>query len=186
MHRQSPRCKKCAMRDPVVRSRISASRRGQLSYPRTRKHREKMSLLLSGVPKPYLRGRKRAAWEIDAIKKAWTPEKREAARIRGLAFASDPEWRRRIGESVSGEKNGTWEHGRSQIPYSPGWGRVNRKMIRLRTNGCCERCGERKPLDTHHKDGSKSNHAEDNLQGLCRRCHKAAHSELRKMRKSLQ
>ncbi len=185
MHRQSPRCKTCAMADPKVRQRISKAQIGRPSYIRTEAHRRRMSEKLQGEPKPNLLGKRRPEVAVK-IQQWWTPERREAARKRGLALAADPAWRQKIGEAVSGSRNPMWEDGRAQIPYAPGWGRVNRRLIRARQKGLCGKCGERKPLDTHHKDGSKSNHATDNLVGLCRRCHKLAHAELRKKRMNLR
>jgi hypothetical protein len=148
------------------------------SYERTPEHRQKMSEVLAGR-QPRGTGWRHSPKTRRKIASAWTPEKREAARIRGLRMASDPGWRRRIGEAVSGEKNPSWENGRAQIPYAPGWGRVNRRQVREEAGHRCEDCGGPGPLDTHHIDGTKSNHARNNLRALCRKCHKRAHAALR-------
>ena len=148
------------------------------TYQRTPEHRQKMGVLKAGTsPRGY--GWHHSEKTKEKMRSLWTPQKKKDALLRGLAMASNSAWRKKIGESVSGSKNPMWENGRSEIPYAPGWGRRHRKGV-----GPCERCGELKPLDTHHKDGSKSNHEEDNLAGLCRKCHKKAHAELRQMRKS--
>jgi hypothetical protein len=151
---------------------------GLKSYIRTPEIREKERLSHLGRKHNYAAGGSLPG-VAEKIRQSWTPEMRQAARERGIANAADPEWRKKIGESVSGEKSGTWEDGRAQIPYSPGWGHVNRRIVWEEQDGRCQMCGELKPLDTHHKDGSKSNHARDNLVGLCRKCHKYAHKKLR-------
>jgi HNH endonuclease len=148
------------------------------TYERTAEHRVKMSSVLQGKPHSWRSASTRPE-VADKIRQTWTPEKREAARLRGLAMAADPDWRRRIGEAVSGARNPNWEDGRSQIPYAPGWGRVNRRAIREQAGHRCQRCGQQKPLDTHHKDGGKSDHSHENLEALCRKCHKAAHAALK-------
>src|SRR5712691_405151 len=50
-----------------------------MSYQRTEEHREKMSVLLSGKPKPWLKGRKRPD-HAAKMRALWTPERREAKR----------------------------------------------------------------------------------------------------------
>ena len=110
----------------------------------------------------------------EKIRQAWSPEMREAARQRGLRNAKDPKWREKCG--LPGEKNPMWENGRSQIPYSRGWARKVRQLAWERANHSCEMCGG-KPRDTHHKDFGKDNHNLDNLQVLCRKCHKRLHAD---------
>src|SRR5690349_1911204 len=110
------------------------------TYERTDDHRALMSRRLTGTPHSWRSASTRP--EVAArIAAAWTPEMRAAAKERGDRMALDPEWRRRIGESVSGEKNPHWQGGRSQIPYAPGWGRVNRRLVWARAGHRCERCG---------------------------------------------
>jgi 5-methylcytosine-specific restriction endonuclease McrA len=111
----------------------------------------------------------------DKIRQWWTPERREAARQRGERFAVDPEWRQRCGSP--GEANPMWEDGRTQIPYARGWARKVKQLAWQRANYHCEICGSDKPHDTHHKDFRKDNHSLDNLQVLCRKCHKRLHVE---------
>jgi hypothetical protein len=127
-----------------------------MPYERTPEHRAIMSARLKGQPKPALRGRKRPA-VAKKIAAAWTPEMREAARQRGLRAAENRDWLLKIAESVSGALN---------------------PNIRARAAGTCERCGGRPdyPLDLHHKDFQKTNHAPNNLAVLCRSCHKLLHA----------
>lgn len=102
---------------------------------------------------------------------------REAARQRGLLAAENREWLVKIAESVSGEANPNFQGKDSSTPYAPGWGRTYRERIRARAAGICERCGSRPnyPLDLHHRDFGKSDHAPENLLVLCRSCHKLLH-----------
>jgi hypothetical protein len=136
-----------------------------------------MSARLKGQPKPALRGRKRPA-VAKKIAAAWTPEMREAARQRGLRAAENRDWLLKIAESVSGALNPNFQDKNNAQPYAPGWGRGYRERIRARAAGTCERCGGRPdyPLDLHHKDFQKTNHAPNNLAVLCRSCHKLLHA----------
>lgn len=168
-----------------LRGRDSAyCRRCGQTYERTAEHRALMSEILTGRRHSWRSGSTKPD-VAEKIRSAWTPVMRLAACRRGRRNAADPEWRRKIGEAVSGERSGTWEGGRAQIPYAPGWGRVNRRLVRQRAKFRCERCRKKKPLDTHHKDGSKDNHTLSNLEALCRKCHKVAHAELRRARRTL-
>jgi len=110
------------------------------------------------------------------------PELREAARRRGLAQAADPEWRKRCGSP--GAKNPNWQDGRSTLPYARGWTRKAKALAWERAKGLCEHCGQ-PGRDTHHKDFQKDNHDLENLQVLCRRCHKKLHAEHHRRNKCL-
>lgn len=120
----------------------------------------------------------------DKIRKAWTEEKKAAARERGIAFSLDPNWRHKIALSVSGEKNPMWENGRAVLPYGPGFGNKVKQLAWQRANYKCEICGSDKPRDTHHKDFGKTDHSLENLQVLCRKCHKRLHAEHRRKTKT--
>jgi len=148
-----------------------------VSYERTPEHRAKMSATLKGQPKLALRGRKRPE-VAKKIAAAWTPAMREAARLRGLLAAENRDWLLKIAESVSGSRNPNFQDKDKAQPYAPGWGRGYRERIRARAVGICERCGTRPeyPLDLHHKDFQKVNHAPENLAVLCRSCHKLLHA----------
>ena len=65
--------------------------------------------------------------------------------------------------------------------YSEQWDRISREF-RKGKNFICEECGESfEPhlMDTHHKDGDKRNNAEDNLECLCKPCHRKRHPHYR-------
>ena len=66
------------------------------------------------------------------------------------------------------------EDGRAVLPYARGWSRKAKALAWERAGNRCEMCGL-PPRDTHHKDFEKSNHDLENLQVLCRKCHKALH-----------
>ncbi len=172
MHRQSKLCIVCARKDPEWKAKVSAGKTGKPS-PKSPETRRKMSAAAKGKKKSYPTGGSLPG-VADKIRQAWTPEMRESARIRGLERAQDPEWRLRCG--MPGEKNPMWEDGRSQIPYSPGWARKVKETAWQRAEHRCEICGG-VPRDTHHMDFQKNNHALDNLQVLCRKCHKRLHAD---------
>lgn len=112
----------------------------------------------------------------EKIRQSWSPEKREAARQRGLLMAADRAWRDMIARSVTGSLNPRYQAKDQATPYAPGWGRLHKRLIRERAGYRCERCGqEAKRLHIHHKDWSKDNHHPENLQALCVRCHFAVH-----------
>jgi hypothetical protein len=136
-----------------------------------------MSRRQQGVPKPKLQGRKRPEHGAKA-RAAWTSEMREEARIRGLAQAENRDWLMQIAESLAGENNPNYQGKNRTTGYAPGWGRGYRQKIRARAEGTCERCDARPdyPLDLHHRDFTKTNHAPENLMALCRSCHKLLHA----------
>lgn len=156
MHPTASQCRKC-----------------KPTYDRSDAHRRLMSCRTVGRPKKYLTGGSLPG-VADRIRQAWTDEKREAARLRGLCYASDPDWRLRCG--LPGEQNPMWEDGRAQIPYARGWSRKVKALAWERAGYRCEICQSDTPRDTHHKDFRKDNHSLDNLQVLCRKCHKALHT----------
>jgi hypothetical protein len=151
-----------------------------MSYERTPEHRAKMSAALKGKPHSYRSASTRP--EVAAkIAAAWTPEKREEARQRGLRLATDRAWRDLIAQSVTGALNPNYQGKDQATPYAPGWGRLHKRLIRERAGNRCESCGAAPPptLDIHHKDRTKTNHHPDNLIAVCRRCHKAVHPNRR-------
>lgn len=133
-----------------------------------------MSIRTTGIPKAGPTGGSLPGVAAK-IQAAWSQEKREAARARGLRMAQDREWRLRCG--LPGEKNPMWEDGRAVIPYARGWSRKVKALAWERAGYRCEICQGDKPVDTHHKDFRKDNHALENLQVLCRKCHKRLHVE---------
>ena len=108
---------------------------------------------------------------------------REAARLRGLENAQRQEWRLRCG--LPGSLNPMWEDGRTAIPYARGWSRKVKAIVWQQANHRCEICQCDTPCDTHHKDFRKDNHALENLQVLCRKCHKRLHAESLRLKKTL-
>lgn len=177
MHRQSPMCRACSRSDPKYRAKISAVRTGKPSYQRTHEQRLAMSIRTTGI---------RHSWKsastqpevADRIRQAWTPDRREAARQRGLQMAQDREWRLRCGRP--GELSPTWEDGRAVLPYARGWTKRWKEQAWERAGYRCEICQSDKPRDTHHIDFRKDNHHLSNLQVLCRLCHKRLHAENRR------
>ena len=153
------------------------------TYERTPEHNLMMSQITTGLKRPGFVPASKRPEIAQKILAYWTPERREAARQRGLEFAKDPDMRLRYGQP--GEKNPMWEDGRSQIPYAPGWARKVKSLAWERAGSLCEICGEA-PCDTHHIDFSKDNHSLDNLQVLCRKCHKHLHAVHLRNSKSLQ
>src|ERR1700733_6039523 len=153
-------------------------------YERTPERNLAMSVRTTGIPKVGPTGGSLPG-VAEKIRKSWTPEKREAARIRGEALAADREWRLRCGRP--GELSPTGEDGRTAIPYARGCTRNWKQAAWKRAKGRCELCQCDKPRDTHHIDFGKDNHALDNLQVLCRPCHKRLHAEhLRKGKAALR
>ena len=134
-----------------------------------------MSEATKGKQKPWLKGKKRP--EVGKkIADSWTPEMKQSARIRGLINAENTEWLLKIAESVSGKNNPNYQGKGKESPYSAGWGKKYRKKLRERKGGKCSMCLEQeKLLDLHHIDFSKTNHHPDNIQLLCRKCHKKVH-----------
>jgi hypothetical protein len=133
-----------------------------------------MSEATKGKPKAYPTGGSLPGVAAK-IQSAWTPEMREAARLRGLQFSLDPEWRMKIALSVSGANNPNWEDGRAVLPYAPGFAAKVRQLVRERDGDRCVECGSTTHLCVHHRDFEKWNHSLDNLETLCRRCHTRKH-----------
>lgn len=149
------------------------------TYQRTPEHRQRMIEATKGKPRPWNRV-PRAPDVVQKLRDSWTPERREAARQRGLRFAQDPEWRLKIALSVAGPANPRWEDGRAVLPYSPGFSSVARRLVHERDAGRCQECGSTDHLCVHHRDFEKTNHDLENLILLCRRCHTRAHREHQK------
>ena len=166
--------KQCPTCPNLMHPTASQCRKCKPSYERTPEHRSLMTSRTVGKPKAYPSASNRP--EIaQKIAQAWTPEMREAARLRGLEFAKNQEWRLRCG--LPGEMNPMWEDGRTAIPYARGWSRKVKALAWERANGRCEICRSDKPRDTHHIDFGKDNHSLENLQVLCRKCHKRLHAD---------
>ena len=157
MHPTATQCRKC-----------------KPSYQRSPEHNVQMSIRTTGIPKAGPTGGSLPG-VAEKIRQSWTPDRREAARLRGLALAANQEWRLRCGQP--GASNPMWEDGRATIPYARGWTQTAKQQAWERAGHRCEICQCDKPCDTHHKDFRKDNHALSNLQVLCRKCHKGLHAE---------
>jgi hypothetical protein len=142
-------------------------------YERTPEIRAKLSAANKG--KHNNTGWKHAPETREKIAGAWTDEKREAARQRGLGYAADREWRLRIANALSGENNPRWQGGIANRKYAPGFDKTLKRAIRERDNFTCQLCATTEDelgyaLSIHHADYDKSNHDELNLFSTCKRC----------------
>lgn len=150
MHRQSPRCRECAKKDPLWRQRMSEARKGQPSYERTAAHKRAMSLAQKGKPKLALRGRKRPK-HSRLMKQYWTAERREAKRQEMMK--------------------------RNPLARYHGLSCKAAKRL-VQAVGHCENCGHdgsEHRLSVHHKDRNKRNQDLTNLIVLCWKCHTEEH-----------
>lgn len=170
----SPRvpCPKCGRLKNAKAALCGACGKGR--YERSPEQRQHLAEVMTGRERPYARGvpRPEVAKKIAA---AWTPDKREAARERGLAFAADAEWRASVGQA--GETNPNHQ-GKDRSDYGAGFSRGMKKRLIAKRGGACELCGAKPPtwIDVHHKDFRKVDHSEGNLLVVCRSCHKRLHA----------
>ena len=144
-------------------------------YERTPERNQAMSTRTTGILRPGFVPPSKSDYVSEKIRSWWTPERREARRLKMQEFALDPVWRLKCGQP--GAMNPMWEDGRTVIPYARGWSRKVKAIAWERANHHCEICQSDKPCDTHHKDFRKDNHDLENLQVLCRKCHKRLHAE---------
>jgi hypothetical protein len=123
-----------------------------MSYGRTPDHRTKMSEKLRGIPKPWLRGRKRPD-HAAMMREYWTPERREAKR-----------------QEMLKRNPAAIYHGLSAKAAA----RIVRRI------GHCERCGgngQKSRLEIHHKNRNKHDQSFENLEVLCHHCHMQEHAK---------
>ena len=117
-------------------------------YERTPEHRQRLSDVLAGQPKPHLLGRKRPE-HSRTMTEWWTPERRAEA----SAYRSKP----------------------TSIYFGLSH-RKARALVQ--SVGRCQRCdhdGSESRLTVHHRDRDKRNQAPENLEVLCFRCHMQEH-----------
>ena len=74
-----------------------------------------------------------------------------------------------------GEKNPSWQNGKSFLPYSPEFNKEKKQQVLERDNYTCQ-CPEclienPKKLHIHHIDYDKKNNNPENLITLCNSCH---------------
>ncbi len=140
-----------------------------------------MSQRQKGIAKPSLRGRKRPAHSA-MMKEHWTnPDRVKIAREHGARLSADKEWRLRIAEQLTGDKNPRWLGGMSATRYAPGFSKALKLEIRQRDNFRCQLCGARESelgyrLTIHHSDYDKANHDPDNLFSTCKPCNSRVNS----------
>ena len=57
-------------------------------------------------------------------------------------------------------------------PPRRGWTEDEKRQVRHRQDGRCNKCGDTPPRwDYHHRDGNSSNNSMSNCEGLCPNCH---------------
>ena len=131
--------------------RSSHCRKCKPTYERTPAHKERMSAVLTGKPKPYLRGRPRPD-HAETMREWWTSQRRE----------------KRAAEMLSRNPNARY-HGLS----------ANAAARIVRAAGKCARCnhdGSVSRLGVHHRNRDKRDQSPENLEVLCHRCHMAEHA----------
>lgn len=126
--------------------------------------------------------------KLSEAKKGWVPppitearrqKLKEARRGKtpALGMRHSEETRRKMSESRKGANNGRWIDGRKKKPYPPEWTKRLRDAIRSSQDYRCAICGQqnRRDLHVHHIDWDKMNCAQNNLVGVCYRCHGMVH-----------
>lgn len=145
-------------------------------YERSPEQRRHLSEHFKGRDVPWRQGVPHSLETRAKIAAAWTDERREAARQRGLLMAENREWLLVIGEALAGQANPNFQGKGQGSDYGVGFGRGYKERIKARAAGVCELCGATgKRLDLHHRDFGKTDHSPDNLLVICRSCHKKEH-----------
>lgn len=129
-------------------ARSEQCRKCKPSYERTVAHNQKLSALLTGRPKPWLKGRKRPD-HAETMREWWTAERKAKMRQRQL-------------------KPSARYHGLSS----------RQAAAIVRSVGKCERCshdGSKSRLGVHHRNRDKHDQRRENLEVVCHRCHMREH-----------
>jgi ABC-type multidrug transport system ATPase subunit len=85
------------------------------------------------------------------------------------------ETKKKISDSLKGEKNHGWKGGISKLPYGFEFNDELKHVIRDRDGNICQRCGKtpeqnKKTLAVHHIDHDKMNNDPRNLVTVCNVC----------------
>lgn len=85
------------------------------------------------------------------------------------------ESRKIMSEKLRREKHPNWRGGTGNLPYSVGFTRKFKRLIRERDNFTCQRCGITqteygRTLQVHHLDHNKDNNDPSNLATACGKC----------------
>ncbi len=81
----------------------------------------------------------------------------------------------KISAANSGANNVAWRGGVSTLPYGPEFTRAFKRIIRIRDQYTCQRCGivqaeHKRTLQIHHIDFDKNNNDPSNLVTACNKC----------------
>ncbi|MDD5022289.1 MAG: HNH endonuclease signature motif containing protein [Endomicrobiaceae bacterium] len=161
VERKVARCKDCAKE--AIKHRQT--------YVRTDEHKALMSSRLSGKTHNYAPASKNPE-VAKKISESWTKEKRELQSNMVIERNKSIEQRLKYGSVAS--NNPMWIDGRATNVYARGWTKRLKQEVFERTSHLCDICGAN-AMDIHHKDFKKDNNSLDNLQPLCRSCHKRIH-----------
>lgn len=82
-----------------------------------------------------------------------------------------------------GPNNPRWNGGVSAYPNHSEFKRMRLEKLQ-QVEGKCEECGQ-EATEVHHLDGSKDNHALENLKALCHKCHLGIYHKDRKYKPTL-
>ncbi len=176
-----------------VKDKIRLGRTGKKHSFETR---EKISKALSGRKQSVetvakrIANRKKAVmkpgWVSPLLGKKLSNEHKinmRIAREKFLRFVGQPkhsvETRKKISESLKGEKSPNWKGGLSKILYPMEFNRSLKLRIRTRDNFTCCKCGKteneeleelNRVLSVNHINFNKNDCSEQNLNTLCLRC----------------
>lgn len=99
------------------------------------------------------------------------------------------EERDKIGEASSGSRNGRWNGGTANLPYTYEFIKFLRKQIRQECKYICALCSREclgKSGHVHHIDYDRENNIRENLILLCSRCHGRTHVDRESWRAILE
>jgi hypothetical protein len=96
----------------------------------------------------------------------------------------------KIGAAVSGSKNGRWNGGTANLPYTYEFIKYIRKQIREEYKNrcalCSRECQGKHGWHVHHIDYNRDNNEKENLILLCSRCHGRTHVNRKEWRAILE